>query len=196
MFPANRLNREGIHMKTKGWVKVLKFTYIQMAKAKSFVASMIIMVVVFGLMIGSANFLPGLLSSDSSDTIQITDEEGNIITEIPAFAIKKVYIYDGSGLGIDFSLLEIYEVGHELIDAEQVQAVMDTVTASMEAITLAVIEGAEHGGYNVKMSRPETTELITSSDCFELLSECCSGHIANNIFYKHTKNIVREHFRL
>ncbi|MCL2071290.1 MAG: ABC transporter permease [Oscillospiraceae bacterium] len=155
-------------MRTKGWEKILKFTYIQIIKSKSYIASTVIMLVVFSLMIAAANFLPGLLSSES-EVLRITDDEGNTVAEMEAFAIKKVYICDSSGLRIDFSFLSRFEVEHESIADEEVQEFMDSVTTSLEAVTLAVIEPSG-GGFNVRMSRPESTELINNSDCFALLN--------------------------
>jgi len=150
-------------MQLKGWEKVLKFTYIQMIKAKSFIVSSIVMVVIFGLMIAGANFLPALFLPES-ETIQITDDDGNLIAEIEAYKIEKVYIIDNSGLDIDFSFLPTFEVEYENV------AEMDYsyITESEDAIVLAIIEKTSTG-YEVRMSRPESTELIGSADCFQLL---------------------------
>jgi ABC-2 type transport system permease protein len=155
-------------MQTKGWSDVLKFTYIQTIKAKSFVVSTIITIVIFGVMLAGVNFLPGLLSSQP-EIIQII-EDGVVVGEFEAFAIEKVYIFDDSGLDIDFSFLQGYEVQYEYITAEQVSATMDRVTDSYDAITLAVIQPDEFG-YSAQMSRPQSTELLNNSDCFALLGE-------------------------
>jgi ABC-2 type transport system permease protein len=154
-------------VQTKGWEKVLKFTYIQTIKQKSFIVSTVVTVIIFGLMIAGANFLPKLLMPEP-EIINITDDYGNIVGEMEALKIAKVYINDQSGLSLDFSFLPALEVEYEHITAEQVQATMDRVTESRESVVLAVIEPNEHG-FDVKMSRPESTELINNSDCFSLL---------------------------
>jgi ABC-2 type transport system permease protein len=152
----------------KGWTNVLKFTYIQTIKAKSFIVSTVIMVVIMGLMIGGINFLPGLFSSES-ETIQIRDDEGNII-KLDALKIDKVYIFDNSGLdtlNLD-PALEIRKVDFEYINADDLRTTMDNITQSDLAHVLAVIQVTDQG-FSVDMSRPESTELIGSSDCFALL---------------------------
>ena len=167
-------------MKITGWKKVLAFTYIQTVKTKSFIVSSVVMVVVLGLIIASANFLPAILNSNN-ETHQILDEHGNVVAEIKAFAIKKVYVFNDSGLEIDFNFLSTVGVEYELIEEGQVQSVMDKVTASNEAITLAVVDSIGFGSKRsdditpgnerlwVNMSRPESTELIKNNDCHELL---------------------------
>jgi ABC-2 type transport system permease protein len=152
----------------KGWLKVLKFTYIQTIKAKSFIVSTVVMIVIMGLMLAGVNFLPGMFASES-ETIQIRDEHGNIVAEMEAFKIDKVYIYDNSGLDVDFSFLLGVEVQFEHIEANQIQTIINNVTESDLAIVLAQIENTEYG-FDVTMSRPESTDLIGSSDCFALLN--------------------------
>ena len=154
-------------MRTKGWEKVLQFTYIQIIKSKSYIVSNVIMIVVFTLMIAAGNFLPGLLQDKPTEFIQITDSEGNAVT-IAAYAVKKIYICDKSELNIDFSFLEKFEIEHEKIAESQVQSILQLVTESDKAHTLMVIEPTPNG-YDIRMSRPESTELINNSDCFALL---------------------------
>lgn len=174
-------------MRIKGWQKVLKFTYIQIIKSKSFIASTSIMLAVIAIMLLAANYLPGLLAdrnennAEDSETqgetqqeeyIDITDDEGNVIERVKAHVIKKTYILDNSGLDIDYSFLSDLKIEYEFIDKEQSQTIMQTVTDSSEAVVLTVIEtGSSFNrlGFGVRMSRPESTDLIKNSDCNNLL---------------------------
>jgi ABC-2 type transport system permease protein len=155
-------------VQVKGWSKVLKFTYVQTIKAKSFIVSTVIMIVIFGLMLAGANFLPAILSSEP-ELLQIYDDEGNLVAEVDAFKIDKVYIFDNSGLSLDFSFLPGLEVEFVHIEENQVQSTMDSVTDSEYAHVLVVIEPSDYG-FDVTMSRPQSTELIGSADCFALLN--------------------------
>jgi ABC-2 type transport system permease protein len=154
----------------KGWWNVLKFTYIQTIKAKSFIASSVIMIVIFSLMLAGANFLPGILSSEP-EIREIRDEDGNVVAEHEAFKIEEVTVLNASDLDLDFSFLETFGVKYRdaLTYSVDFDMIMDGITNSEEARVFAVIEETEHG-YEVKMSRPESTELINNSDCFALLS--------------------------
>jgi len=167
-------------MKTKGWGKVLKFTYIQTIKAKSFIASSIIMVVIFSLMIVGANFLPKFLMP-AAEMVDIV-RNGVVVGEVKAMAINKVYVYDGSELELQFELPPELGVEFEHVSAKHVQTTMDKVTQSSEAIVLAVIEEDSHG-YSVAMSRPESTELINNSDCFALLNVLQSTVYNTNLIH-------------
>ncbi|MCL1789331.1 MAG: ABC transporter permease [Oscillospiraceae bacterium] len=167
-------------MRAKGWEKVLKFTYIQTIKSKSFIVSTVIMLVVFGLMIAATNFLPGLLANQSSNKssdqsteyIEITDDEGNVVAQMPAFPIKKVDIYNQSGLELDFSFLSMLKIEVDIQpinnDETKIKNAVTELKDSHDARTIAIIEKTDVG-FNVKMSRPENTEIIKNSDCHDLL---------------------------
>ncbi|MCL1882074.1 MAG: ABC transporter permease [Oscillospiraceae bacterium] len=151
-------------MRIKGWKKVLKFTFMQTIKAKTFIWGTAITALLLSAMIALGNFLPGWLSDEPN---LITDDQGNIIAV--ASEIDKVYIYNNTELQLDFSALPIIDVRYELISQDQINQIMERVTESDEAIVLTLISPNEHGSFDVVMSRPESTELINANDCFELL---------------------------
>jgi ABC-2 type transport system permease protein len=145
----------------------MKFTFIQTIKAKTFIIGTLVTILVMGVMIALANFLPGLLA-DSPDFIY--DEHGNIVGE--AFKIERVIVFDNSGLDIDFAFLETLGIKYEDGAAGEIAQSkhMNMVTESEnEAVVLAVIERGE-SGFVIRISRPESTELIKNADCFALLS--------------------------
>ncbi|MCL1903625.1 MAG: ABC transporter permease [Oscillospiraceae bacterium] len=168
-------------MRIKGWEKILKFTYIQIVKSKSFIVSTVLMLVIFGLMIGVTNFLPGLLSDKQSkkeagnenEYIEVTDEEGNVTKEKAGYAIKKVDIYNNSALDIDFSFLTMLKIEYEtkIIDGEDeyVQNATEELKNSDEARAITVITET-NSGYNVIISRPENVDSIKNSHCYDLLT--------------------------
>jgi ABC-2 type transport system permease protein len=161
-------------MQTKGWEKVLTFTYVQTIKAKSFIISTVVMVTVFALMILGINFLPGMLKSSDSETISYTDSDGNTI-EMAAFAVKKLYISNNTDLVLDFSFMSDFQIETQMVEVSKAGEIMDEVTESLEAVALAVIEPSD-GGFTVKISRPRSTELVKNSDCYAL-----SGIFSNTI---------------
>ncbi|MCL2634431.1 MAG: ABC transporter permease [Oscillospiraceae bacterium] len=170
-------------MQTKGWSRVMKFTYIQTIKSKPFIASCVVTLVVFVLMIMGSNFLPALLA-EPENTVTVTDDEGNIIgEEIAMFKINKVYILDNSELNLDFEFLKELHIEHEYITQSQTSVILDKVTQSTEAEVMAVIEKGGEGNniyYEITMSRPQSLEVIKSDDCWELIN------VFNSLLY-HTK---------
>jgi len=158
-----------IRMKTKGWSKVLKFTYIQTVKAKPFIISCAVIFALFTIMMFLANFLPGVLKDDEK-TIVVTDENGNVIGEEKAtFKIDKVYILNISGLDMDFSFLDSVYVKHEDISENQKDAITAKITGSESPEVLAVFD-KDGNGYKITMSRPENAEIVSNDDCYPLLN--------------------------
>ncbi|MDR0197517.1 MAG: ABC transporter permease [Oscillospiraceae bacterium] len=165
-------------MKTKGWSNVLRFTYLQTVRSKSFIISNIVIFSLLLLMMAGVNFLPKLIGSEAEkDTIQIDDGQGNII-EAAAFKIEKVYILDKSGVNPDFSFLTAYKVEYEFIGEDKLGQTMNTVAAGEKPETLLVIERDETGMFTLTMDRPDNADLVKNSDCNSLL----------NFFYLSVKN--------
>ncbi|MCL2754335.1 MAG: ABC transporter permease, partial [Oscillospiraceae bacterium] len=150
--------KQGRKLEAKGWQKVMWFTFVQTVKAKTFITGTLVTILIFGIMISLANFLPVILRSEPE-----LDEHGNVIE----FKIRHVLIVNESGLDVDFDSIGIE---YELIEASaDLSAYSSRVTESDEATVLAVITRAEFG-FEIAVSRPESTELIGSSDCFALIA--------------------------
>jgi len=147
-------------LQIKGWQKVMKFSYMQTIKEKTFVIGTIVSVLIFATMISLANFLPVLLRDAPK-----TDEHGNIV----AHKVKSVYIIDNSDINEEFMNLELLGIEYTLIEAQDFDETLERVTQSSQAVVLAVIDRTDYG-FSVSMSRPESTAHINNSDCFALLN--------------------------
>lgn len=141
-------------MKTKGWQKVFRFTFIQHIKTKSFIVGTIIVCLITALLIAGVNILPKLIADEE----EISSDVGSM----EAISPDAVYIYDSVNLLTDEDIaaltsasiktakteLSILEMQEKLAGStsSEVMVLIDPVTA--DGITL---------GYAVKTYyAPET----------------------------------------
>ncbi|MCL2077439.1 MAG: ABC transporter permease [Oscillospiraceae bacterium] len=157
-------------MKTKGWDKVFKFTYLQMLKSKAYKISTFIIVLVIALMMLGINFLPGLLSG--------SDTSGDETAKSAVFGIERVYISDQSGIypPADFSFLSELEVEVNMISPDETAEITSKVNQSDQAEILIEIT-RDDSGINILTSRPESQELITSDDCQSFVNAFLKGSV-------------------
>ncbi|MCL1832072.1 MAG: ABC transporter permease [Oscillospiraceae bacterium] len=161
-------------MRVKGWQNVMKFSFIQTVKSKSFLIGTIVTMTIFAIMIALANFLPVMLREDP-EMKDVLDDDGNVIAQVEALKVKKMYLFNATELELDFAYLETFGVETEslakgeIIQEKIEKTYISQVAESEEAAVFAVIEPAEQG-YSIRMSRPESTDLINNTDCFALLN--------------------------
>ncbi len=140
-------------MKTKGWQKIFRFTFIQHIKTKSFIVGTIIVCLLTALMVAGVNVLPKLLSDEE----EISSDSAGVLT-FP----DTVYIYDNceimmaqdltslrdAGVNVQQTKLSITEMTDELAASE--------LSAAMVLIDAVTQDGVVYG-YNVKTYySPET----------------------------------------
>jgi len=161
-------------MKLKGWSNVLKFTYVQTVKSKPFIISCAVLFALFTIMMMLGNYLPGAIKSEEK-TIRITNPDGTVTEQKAPFEIDKAYILNKSGLNPDFSFLEQTGVKYELVTEEK------NVSASTAAEVTAVISKTEDGRYEITMSRPSDTSVVSNNKCYPLLNALASAVTDANI---------------
>ncbi|MBQ9947488.1 MAG: ABC transporter permease [Oscillospiraceae bacterium] len=140
-------------MKTKGWQKIFRFTFIQHIKTKSFIVGTIIVCLLTALMVAGVNVLPKLLS-DEEEVISGSSSE----LTYP----DTVYIYDNCEIMVPQDLTSLRNAG---INVQQtrfnITEMTDKLAESTESAAMVLIDEATQDGfvlgYNVKTYySPET----------------------------------------
>lgn len=167
-------------MKTKGWQKVFKFTFIQFVKTKSFIVSTILITLLFALIAAGINILPKLIGGE--DAIE------NVFGFSQEFNIKTVHILDETTIPTktDFNVLSESGVTVDYT-TKSFDEMIEQIKTSLSAevfLHLSDVKDAEGvvTGYSATAYRPESEEVIGSSDCDMLLSA------VSNIFYTQKLN--------
>lgn len=143
-------------MMTKGWGKILKFTYLQNIRSKPFIISTVVVGALMILMVLGINFLPGLLGGDGGEDIFGGGEETGL-------GIDRVYLLDESGLTPDYSALSGMGATVELVGREQYEALVASIATSDVKQVTAAVSLTEYG-YDILISRPENSDIVSSGD--------------------------------
>lgn len=150
-------------MKIKGWRKVLKFSFVQMVKTKSFIISTIFTIVIINLIIALSMILPTVFSDDY---VEITDEtntgDNTDVDSKPKSIIDKVYLYDESDFNPKFDykpLAEELKIEITTPDRNKEDLVKE-VEVSDKAEMLVVIAKDEIGDYYITAYRPYSEDII------------------------------------
>lgn len=99
-------------MRTKGWQNILKFTFVQQIKTKSFIIGTIVICVIVAAVCVLTNVLPVVLGADEAINDMISDigsADGD--SDEPALTFSKIYLKDEVGILTDSDLAELEKSG-------------------------------------------------------------------------------------
>lgn len=162
-------------MKTNGWQKIFKFTFVQFVKTKSFIVSTILILLVCAGIVAGINIIPKLVMGEDA-----TEDMFGFSSE---FKIKTVHILDETTIPVktDFGVLS--ESGLTLdYTTKTVDEMIAQINPSTQAEVFLHLADTKNGdgevvGYSATAYRPESTEVIGKSDCDMLLTA------VSDIFY-------------
>lgn len=157
-------------MKAKGWKQILGFTFVQNVKSKSFIASTVIIAIVFALIAVAINILPKIIGGESFQ---------NLFSGKDYTAVKTLYVCDETGFEnpVDFTALADNSPAIVNVDAADFAAKGDEITKSTEAVALLHIIKSDEA-YELQLFRPENEELVDGSAC-DSLSALLSAQFKN-----------------
>lgn len=154
-------------MKIKGWRKVLKFSFVQMVKTKSFIISTIFTIVLMNLIIAATIILP--VAFDDNEYTEVTDgistgEQGDSETK-PKSIIEKVYLYDESGFSPKFDYTALAkELNLEITTSNKSkQDLVKEIEVSDKSEMLVAITKDKNNDYYITAYRPYSEEIIKES---------------------------------
>lgn len=157
-------------MQTKGWKRVMCFTYVQHVKTKSFRAGTIVMAVILALICIAINILPVIFNDDGDDVFGGADGEAS------EAGIKTVYLLDQTNLSYtpDFAALVSEGVEVTEIDASVLEETCQQVAQSekgevlIHAYSTQFVNGMtsastdEENCLKVIVYRPESEAVVTA----------------------------------
>ena len=143
-------------MKTKGWQKVFRFTFIQHIKTKSFIVGTIIVCLITALLIAGVNILPKLMA-DEEDVIS------GVGGGMEASSPNAVYIYDNAELLTDEDSTAITSSGIKVAQTElSILDMQEKLAGSTGSEAMVLIDPVTNDGnilgYTVKTYYAPETE--------------------------------------
>ncbi|MGN1110909.1 MAG: hypothetical protein ACI4QY_04590, partial [Oscillospiraceae bacterium] len=92
-------------MRTKGWQNILKFTFVQQIKTKSFIIGTIVICVIVAAVCVLTNVLPVALGADEKINDMISDiGSATEDSDVPMLTFSKIYLRDDAGILTDSDL--------------------------------------------------------------------------------------------
>ena len=153
-------------MRFKGWKQIFGFNYVQYIKTKAFIASTIVMAVIFALIIAGVNIIPSLMEKGGFDGIFGGGEDDP--------QLEKLYICNETDIAfVNLSYLESYNIEAK---GEKAYAALLISKAEYEA----EYEEKEGFYYDLKLYRPENEDVLSESEC-EGIAEACRDGFKNSI---------------
>lgn len=166
-------------MRFKGWKNIFSFNYVQYIKTKAFIASTVVMSLLFALIIAGVNIIPSLVAEGSLDGLFGEDDDNTL-------HLEKLYICNETSFTLaDLSFFEnasvkTEELGRESLDAKCEEIAKGDAPYAVLLIAEAKNEDGEVSYYDLKLFRPENTDILPKSDA-EAVTEICRGIFRDSV---------------
>lgn len=165
-------------MKIKGWRKVLKFSFVQMVKTKSFIISTIFTALIINLVIAATIILPSVFAddfveiTDSTSTDDNADDNADVDSK-PKSIINKVYLYDESEFNPKFDYKPLAEeLNIEITTSDKnKEDLIKEIEVSDKAEMLVVIAKDEFKDYYITAYRPFSEDIIKDKHSDEFVNK-------------------------
>lgn len=159
-------------MKIRGWGKVLKFSFIQLVKTKSFIFSTILTILIINGILAASMILPTVFSDDDTSSTSVGDisnsTEGQ---DEQSSVIKKVYWYDETDISPAYDYKKFAQennIEFVISDKGKDELIKD-IEVSEKAELLITLSRDESGSFYIKAYRPYSESIITEDDSDFLL---------------------------
>ena len=169
-------------MRFKGWKQIFGFNYVQYIKTKAFIASTIVMAVIFALIIAGVNIIPSLMEKGGFDGIFGGGEDDP--------QLEKLYICNETDIAfVNLSYLESYNIETEELSRKDFDRISEEIAKGEKAYAALLISKAEYESeyeeeegfyYDLKLYRPENEDVLSQSEC-EGIAEACRDGFKNSI---------------
>lgn len=165
-------------MRFKGWKQIFGFNYLQYIKTKAFVASTIVMSVLFALIIAGINIIPTLAAEGSLDDIFGDDEDG--------LSLEKLYICNETDIPLvnlselEKKNIEREEMGREEFDEKCEEIAKGEKPCAALLISKVKYEDGDGSYFDLKLFRPENGDILSKSQC-EGIAEACREGFRNSL---------------
>ncbi len=169
-------------MRFKGWKQIFGFNYVQYIKTKAFIASTIVMAVIFALIIAGVNIIPSLMEKGGFDGIFGGGEDDP--------QLEKLYICNETDIAfVNLSYLESYNIETEELSRKDFDRISEEIAKGEKAYAALLISKAEYEAeyeekegfyYDLKLYRPENEDVLSESEC-EGIAEACRDGFKNSI---------------